>query len=108
VLVRDGAAAELDATGVPLGLFQDARYETRRFDLETGDLLFLYSDGLSEARNSADQLFGSRRVGAAVVSGGAAGVESVLGSCLQEMADYCDGGSRDDDVTLLAVSRVTR
>ena len=43
-----------------------------------------------------------------MVIGGAAGVESVLGSCLQEMADYCDGGSRDDDVTLLAVSRVTR
>jgi sigma-B regulation protein RsbU (phosphoserine phosphatase) len=107
VLVHEGEAAELPATGVPLGLFQDARYETRRFDLDNDDLLFLYSDGLSEARNSEDQLFGSRRVEAAVVSSGATGVEGVLGSCLDEMAEYC-GGSRDDDVTLLAVSRVAR
>ena len=108
LLVRNGQTAELDATGVPLGLFHDARYEARRFELGKGDLLFLYSDGVSEARNSADQLLGSRRIGSVVATAGAAGVEEVLQGCLDDLTAYCDGGSRDDDVTLLAVSRVSR
>jgi sigma-B regulation protein RsbU (phosphoserine phosphatase) len=108
LLVRDGDVLELAATGLPLGLFRDARFETRRFDLSAGNLLFLYSDGVSEAHNSAKQPYGSRRLGSVVAAAGAAGVDDVLRSCLDDLAAFCNGGSQVDDVTLLAVRRAER
>jgi sigma-B regulation protein RsbU (phosphoserine phosphatase) len=108
LLVRDGDVLELAATGLPLGLFRDARFETRRFDLSAGNLLFLYSDGVSEAHNSAKQPYGSRRLGSVVAAAGAAAVDDVLRSCLDDLAAFCNGGSQVDDVTLLAVRRAER
>ena len=48
----------LEATGLPLGMFSTSRYFVHRARLEPGDSLLLYTDGISEARDSSDEEYG--------------------------------------------------
>src|SRR5439155_27172481 len=57
----DGAAPK-DSTGVPLGMFCSARFDVHRLTLAQGDSVFLYTDGLTEARNPARHEYGRRRM----------------------------------------------
>ncbi len=63
ILVRAGGATELlGAHGPPLGLFPGKTYGSGTFTLETGDLLALYTDGVTEAANPEDEEFGTPRL----------------------------------------------
>jgi len=55
-------AAELRATGIPLGLFPDLEYEEKETYLQSGDSLLMYSDGLVEAHNPDRVMFGFPRL----------------------------------------------
>jgi sigma-B regulation protein RsbU (phosphoserine phosphatase) len=62
-LVRSaGADEQLEATGMALGIVPDEQYATAPVELRPGDLLFGYTDGISEARGAAGQMFGERRL----------------------------------------------
>jgi phosphoserine phosphatase RsbU/P len=62
LLRRSGAVEQLGATGPPLGLLQAARYDAAEVRFEAGDLLLLYTDGLTEAMNPDDEEFGLDRL----------------------------------------------
>src|SRR3954454_1287343 len=63
ILLRlDGSAEELAPGGVPLGLIAGARYQSRAVTLERGDLLCIYSDGITEAADPDDEEFGMGRL----------------------------------------------
>ncbi len=63
ILVRSGEVRELrSGEFLPLGMFEDAKYDVERLKLKPGDLLFIYSDGLTEAKNPRGELFGDERV----------------------------------------------
>ncbi|HUD70939.1 MAG TPA: PP2C family protein-serine/threonine phosphatase [Dongiaceae bacterium] len=62
VVRAGGVVLPLGPDGLPLGMFPESTYTVTRVDLEPGDLLVLYSDGLVEARNSADEEFGFERL----------------------------------------------
>jgi sigma-B regulation protein RsbU (phosphoserine phosphatase) len=62
LLYRDGAFLELGGTGVLLGRFSDARYTTTFTDLTPGDRIVAYTDGIPEARNARDEMFGEERL----------------------------------------------
>src|SRR5246127_4562419 len=55
-------ATPKDSTGVPLGMFCNARFPVHRLTLAHGDTVFLYTDGLTEARNRAGQEYGLHRI----------------------------------------------
>jgi phosphoserine phosphatase RsbU/P len=62
LLVQAGKVTRLEATGVPLGLFCTGTYPPQRARLAPGDSLFLYTDGLSEARSSNNEEYGEDRL----------------------------------------------
>jgi phosphoserine phosphatase RsbU/P len=70
LLYRDGAFLELGAHGVLLGRFADARYETRTYELQPGDRIVAFTDGIVEARNTRDEQFGEERLKQRIASGG--------------------------------------
>ena len=107
-LARDGELLELEATGLPLGLFGDARFETLRFDLSEGDLVVAYSDGVSEARDASKRPYGSQRIGELLAAEGVSVVDDVLRTSLDDLAAHRNGGLQEDDMTLLAVRRAVR
>jgi serine phosphatase RsbU (regulator of sigma subunit) len=103
--IRGGGGAEwLDVPpGFVLGVDVDSPYETRCGRLATGDMLLVYSDGVTEAMNPQRQLFSDSRLKdvAAGCTGKAAAetVQSVLGSTRA----FAAGATQSDDITILAV-----
>jgi sigma-B regulation protein RsbU (phosphoserine phosphatase) len=101
---RDGATAK-DSTGVPLGMFCNTRFPIHRLALAQGDTLFLYTDGLTEARNLAGQEYGLQRIRA--LAAGNTGIEpdGLISKCLEDLFRFGEGLKQTDDLTLLAVRR---
>ena len=100
----DGATPK-DSTGVPLGMFCNARFPVHRLTLTHGDTLFLYTDGLTEARNRAGAEYGLHRI--RTLAARHAGIEpaGLLSECLRDLLSFGEGLKQTDDLTLLAVRR---
>lgn len=108
VIVRPGRLDPIDSSGVALGMFCDATYQVQRVRLDPGDLLVLYTDGVTEARNRDEAEYGAERLlarAAGLASRPDAGARSVLAGCLADLARFCAGASPADDVTLMVVRR---
>jgi sigma-B regulation protein RsbU (phosphoserine phosphatase) len=106
LLRAGGQVRALPATGLPLGMFCDARYGVERFELAAGDALVLYTDGLSESRNGDGEEYGSERLAAVLERGGGASSAELVEACLADLAAFTGGGAPGDDLTVMAVRRV--
>lgn len=102
---RDGTAA-VPATGLPLGLLSEARFEVRRFELAPGETLFLYTDGLSETTNGAGDELGASSVTEMIGALGQRDLDALLDGCLERAAKLRGDAPRTDDLTMMAVRRV--
>jgi sigma-B regulation protein RsbU (phosphoserine phosphatase) len=103
VFRSSGAIERLRATGPVIGLVDGGRYEQASTALGPGDMLVVYSDGISEAMNAADEEWGEERLSASVRlrRDGAAGA---LIAHLFESADaFAAGAVQHDDMTLVVV-----
>ena len=101
----ESEARSQSATGVPLGMFTDARFPVSRLSLGTGEGLLLYTDGLSEARNSSGEEYGLERVKAFAMKYSTAAPQDLISHCLYEVGDFSKGTKPSDDFTLLAIRR---
>lgn len=101
VVRADGRVEILEGDGMPLGLFADAEQGRLELELQTGDVLFFYTDGVTEAR-SADLSFFEDRLadGLAAVAGQSA---AKIVRAVQELVTSFSSGELKDDVTILAV-----
>jgi len=93
------------AGGMVLGIESEARYESGHATLESGDLMFLYSDGVTEAANAADEFYGDDRLGEALASVAGSDEKSAVGTLVKSVHDFAAGYSQSDDITLVAVRR---
>jgi sigma-B regulation protein RsbU (phosphoserine phosphatase) len=96
LLYRDGTFLELGGTGVLLGRFNDAHYTTTFTDLLPGDRIVAYTDGIPEARNARDEMFGEERLKEAI--GGSA--DDVLAAVRQWRGNAVEDA---DDLTIVIV-----
>jgi len=100
----DGEVWELPAPAhrLPVGALKDVHWDVLPLRIQPGDLLLLYSDGVTEARDPAGEFFGEERL--REVLGRAGGdVASVVEEVLQAVEAFAAGGEPYDDITLLAV-----
>lgn len=104
IVVGKGGVLRIESTGLPLGMFCEVEFSATRVQLEPGDTLFLYTDGLSEARNASDE-YGVDRVAHLVRQQSARGPAELVGACLADLRAFESGGPRLDDLTLLAIRR---
>jgi sigma-B regulation protein RsbU (phosphoserine phosphatase) len=103
-LLRAGAPLEsLDGPGLVVGVLEGAVYETRRVMLRPGDGLFVYTDGVPEARNEAGELFSEDRLRAALWRAGDAGPEELVRAVLEDVHHFSGGAAQSDDITTLAL-----
>jgi phosphoserine phosphatase RsbU/P len=105
LLLQDGKATKFEATGAPLGMFCEGSYSSQRFKLAPGDTLFLYSDGLTEARNHADEDYGEARLADLIAQGHNLEPKTLVDSCLQDLEGFLAGVPLHDDLTLMALRR---
>src|SRR5215208_5797046 len=106
-LHRNGAAEELRARGMPLGLMPGMGYEEKQTILEAGEAAVFYSDGLVEAHDPKGEMFGFPRLRALVAEHGAEKEERSLGDLLmKELYSFVgEGWEQEDDITLLTLRR---
>jgi sigma-B regulation protein RsbU (phosphoserine phosphatase) len=103
LLVRDGSVSPLPAKAVPLGLSEQLILDSERFHLEPQDLLFLYTDGISEASNHSGEEYGSARVECSLEGLRGLPARSVVESVLEEVHNFQAGAPQNDDVTTMAI-----
>jgi serine phosphatase RsbU (regulator of sigma subunit) len=102
VLLRaDGGVRMLSGGGLPIGLFPDAEPATQELTMEPGDVLFLYTDGVAQARGHGNSYFADRLADELT---GLAGrpPDQLVASMRQAMLDFTVG-DLIDDVTMLAL-----
>lgn len=100
----DGRVSELAAPGaLPLGAMNDVQFAQHSVTLAPGSCVLLYTDGLDEAHNEKQELFGKERVIEALGRNGNA--QDVLDSMLVDLARFTAGEAQSDDLTLIVVSR---
>jgi phosphoserine phosphatase RsbU/P len=100
----DGVAPK-DSTGVPLGMFCNARFQVHQLTLAHGDTVFMYTDGLTESRNRAGQEYGLHRIRALAERHMGKAPDGLISECLEDLVRFGDGLKPSDDLTLLVVRR---
>jgi sigma-B regulation protein RsbU (phosphoserine phosphatase) len=107
VLLRaaGGEAERLTATGMLLGMFPEAPYKRGQVRLEPGDLLVVFSDGVSEAFNEAGEEFGEERLVALLNERRGESARSLCASVVDAVNQFAGAALQSDDVTLV-VARV--
>jgi serine phosphatase RsbU (regulator of sigma subunit) len=98
----------LDVGGTVLGLFNDARYDQGVVTLEAGDTVVVFSDGVSEALDTAGEEFGDDRIRAAVAQGLSQSPQSVLDALLGAVKQFVGTAAQNDDITALVLRYTTK
>jgi phosphoserine phosphatase RsbU/P len=104
LLLRQGNVSELYTEGsFPVGLIPEAEYTSARLQLEPEDTLVLFSDGVTEAENSAHELFEVRGLSQVLAGRKDVPVEELQQSVFDAVRDFTKGAEQSDDITLLVV-----
>jgi sigma-B regulation protein RsbU (phosphoserine phosphatase) len=99
-----GAIEQVKATGVPLGMFPNATWKEEALTVGRGDLLCVYTDGVSEALNAADEEFGLERLSRLLDP--ATAPEAICGAVFDEVEAFAADVPQYDDQTLLLIRRL--
>jgi sigma-B regulation protein RsbU (phosphoserine phosphatase) len=102
-VVRPGSLSEVDSVGgIPLGILDDEVYPVHTINLEPGDLVVFYTDGITEARNARGELFGLARLDTALRTCDCH-VDHLMRSVLSAVDTFTEHRPATDDRTLLIV-----
>jgi sigma-B regulation protein RsbU (phosphoserine phosphatase) len=105
LLMRSGRIEEIEIEGVPLGILGPQSYRQLRLELEPGDVLVIYSDGVEDCQAPDEEEFGIERVRQAVTAGGDSA--DVIAERLMEATERHAGGAEAyDDRTILVLKAV--
>jgi len=91
------------AAGPPIGFLPDAEFETETLTLASGDRLYLFSDGVLEAENEAEEFFGVAGLISVIEAKRDLGLEESIQAVAESTREWQDGRALDDDLTLLGV-----
>lgn len=104
LLIReDGEIVELKTGGIILGIFPDATYEIGKLTLEKGDIILAYTDGITEAINTAEEEFGEDRLMEVIKSIKNPDPQNLIQRIIQEVKQFQGDADQYDDMTLFAV-----
>jgi sigma-B regulation protein RsbU (phosphoserine phosphatase) len=95
----------LDKTGLPLGVFEDTDWEEESVQVGSGDALVLYTDGITEAQNPEQHLFGDARLLDCVQSNLGRSAQDIRNAILANVSEFVDQSPQVDDITLAVIRR---
>ena len=103
IYCHDGEVEIIEATGLPLGLFDDAEYEEFSYQANTGDMFVFFSDGILDASNLNGDLFGRRRTEEVVKRGCKLSAQDVVDTLFNAVEQHSAGVETFDDQTIVAI-----
>lgn len=98
----------LQSTGLPFGMMPGARYEELSFRLQAGDILTLYSDGVSEAYDEQEQEWGETKLQDCLRDGMSESAENIVRKVFEEIDSFAGTAPQHDDITLLVFKKSER
>jgi sigma-B regulation protein RsbU (phosphoserine phosphatase) len=93
----------IEATGLPLGLFEETEYDELSFSAKPGDLFVFFSDGILDAGNKAGELFGRERVERIVAKNANASPDALVKAIFKAVDEHAAGLDAFDDQTVVAI-----
>jgi len=103
ILITKKGVRRLDAGGVVLGLFEAATFDQEEVLLDKGDLLLIFSDGVTEAMNESEEEFGDEFLVQCLRKRHSQEPQAILEELLQEVRQFCGEATQSDDVTMMLV-----
>ena len=92
-----------DVHGFVIGGMEGIKYREYDIQMEPGDKLFLYTDGVPEASDREKKMFGTERMLASLNTAPDSSAEEILGKVSKDMKDFVKGEEQFDDVTMLCL-----
>ncbi|MFA6216951.1 MAG: SpoIIE family protein phosphatase [Candidatus Omnitrophota bacterium] len=90
-------------SGFVMGVMENTKCEQRELKLKPGDLIFLYTDGVTEAMNQTHQMFSEARLKDHLTKFKGQGIKDIIGNIREEIRVFAEGAPQSDDITMLAV-----
>ena len=107
LLIRESGELEgLEAMGTVLGIVPEIGYEERSRAFHPGDMLVIYSDGVTEAESPGGEEFGEQRLADLLVAHREEPAAEIVELVIQAVAEWIAGAPPADDVTLLVARRI--
>ena len=105
IIGAEGIKSTLDPSGPAVGLYPDLKFKTRTIKLEPEDLLLVYTDGVVDARNKADEAFGKKRL-ADLLEDTSLSAEELIKKIKIQLNDHIQSEKQFDDITIMALRRM--
>ncbi len=96
---------ELDVGSTPIGLFPDTSFPGSEFLMQEGDVIVIYTDGVVEATDSNNKLFGDEKLCSIIEQNHESDAEDIKNAILSEVDSYTGGAPQTDDITLLVLKK---
>jgi phosphoserine phosphatase RsbU/P len=96
---------ELGASGLPLGMVEEQQFEARQMDLQHGDTLVVYTDGVTEATNKNLQQYGEKKLRECVLRNFGTTADTIKGCIVRDVGGFIGNCPMSDDLTLLVLKR---
>lgn len=98
--------ARLGRTGSPLGIFPDMEFGIEQTQLEPGDLLLAFTDGVTEAKSATDEQFTEERL-EALVAADTSSATGLIEAIQHDIRQHVGSAAQSDDITMLAIRRIS-
>ncbi|HEX9614703.1 MAG TPA: PP2C family protein-serine/threonine phosphatase [Bacteroidota bacterium] len=103
--VKEKTMEVLEPTGQVMGPFPEEKYVVENAYLQPGDVLVLYTDGISEARDAAGNMYGEKRIQEKIVGLADRNAEAICKGILDSAQKFARGSDETDDKTIVVVKR---
>ena len=106
LMLRGNAVTQMESGGLPLGLFCDQQFTAESAELRLGDMVVMFTDGVSEAQNVRGEEYGVSKLQTVIQEGKFTCPEKVIEGCRDCLQEFRGTAERSDDETLLAIQYV--
>jgi sigma-B regulation protein RsbU (phosphoserine phosphatase) len=105
LITSDGKITQLEINGIVLGILESQHFEERTIQLNQGNLIVLYTDGVTEATNQNDEEFGIERLMNTIINIKDKPSEEIISGTLATIKSFIDTAPQADDITLVIIKR---
>jgi phosphoserine phosphatase RsbU/P len=106
LLLRNGSVTRLEVTGTVVGAFPFSSYEESQIQLQRGDLLVCYTDGVTEPENEYGEMFGEERMIQAIYKSADHPPEQIVTAVMDSVRQWTGSPELQDDMTMLLARRI--
>jgi len=106
LISKDGSIRRLKMGGMILGMFGDASYEDENVSLQSGDLLVIQSDGISEALDVQGEQFGEQHLKDILLEQKERSAEEIIDTVVREVRKHAGASLQSDDITIVVIKRL--